>query len=188
MMTASGVMLFYPNETVYYLLPPNLRIQTGGSGEFAILGILIIATALLTGLTPQTETAKLFELSRDHDVELSFSVFENGAIYRFDHVKIVWTDGKDEIGFIENGKLRKIDKDQIVDVHIWRVEEADRTPHPVKVRIKDLKRISWKHRIVVKYVIDEVDQEFTGTGYDLYLKLRKLDKYMKLTILYYEAR
>jgi membrane-bound metal-dependent hydrolase YbcI (DUF457 family) len=33
-MTVSGVKLFYPNQTVYYLLSPNWRIRTGAVESF----------------------------------------------------------------------------------------------------------------------------------------------------------
>ena len=190
MMMVSGVKLFYPClETVYYLVPPSWRIRVGSNSEFFVLGVLIIVAMLLTSLTPQTEVAKLFELSRDHNIEASFSIFENGALYKLDHVEIVWTDGDDEIGYIEEGKLQKIPKDRITNVYIWKVEEVDRILIKSKVRIKDLRKNAWRHRIVVKYSLEDLDYGFTGTGYDLYLKLRKeLDKYTRLTVWYYEVR
>ena len=188
MMTVSGVKLLYPrSETIFYLVPPRWRIRTGSSVEFMILGVLIIGGMIISSVSVQTETEKLFSLSRDHVVTASFSVFENGARFNFDNVKIVWTDGKDEIGFIENGYLVKISKDQILSTKILGSRPLDKSPKLRYLKVKELKRSIWKNRIVVFYEDDGVKYEFTGTGKELYQKLKKWEDNM-IGVWYYEAR
>ncbi len=173
MMTHSGVKLLYPySVTVFYMVPPNWRIRTGSSGEFAILGVLIIGSILVSSVSVQTETEKLFSLSRDHMVTVSLSTFENGARYDYDFVKIVWTDGKNRIGFIDRyGNLKIVKKEDILNAEILETAKADKTAVKRYVKIKNLKRASWKYRIITGYEDDGVDYEFVGTGWDLYAKL-----------------
>ena len=196
MMTHSGVKLLYPyRETVFYLTPPNWRVRTGSGAEFIILGVLIIGSILISSVSVQTETEKLFSLSRDHIVTASLSTFENGAVHNYDNVKIVWTDGRDEIGFIDrNGKLKIVKKDEILKLKILETVKADKTAVKRYVKIKNLKRAMWKHRIVTGYEDSRIDFEFVGTGWDLYAKLDG-DKLKKeglgdyvIGVEYYEVR
>ena len=196
MMTHSGVKLFYPyRETVFYLTPPNWRIRTGSSAEFMILGILIIGSILVGSVSAQTDVEKVFSLSRDHIVTASFSTFENGAVHHYDSVKIVWTDGKSKIGFIDrNGHLNIIKKDEILDLKILDKRKVDKTAIKDLVKIKNLKKSIWRHRIITGYDDDGIDFEFVGTGRDLYSYIdgdklieRGLGDYM-LMVEYYEVR
>jgi len=82
MMTCSGVKLFYPIETVYYLTPPAWRIRTGSSAEFLALGIILLASIGFGYAEENSELEKVFRLSTEKDVAISFSYFENGAVYR----------------------------------------------------------------------------------------------------------
>ena len=188
MMTVSGVKLLYPrSETIFYLVPPRWRIRTGSSAEFMILGVLIIGSMLVSSVSVQTETEKLFSLSRDHVVEAQLSVFENGARFDFDNVKIVWTDGKSKIGFIDNGYLVKISKDQILSTKILGSRPLDKSLKLRYLKVKELKRSIWKNRIIVFYEDDGVKYKFTGTGKELYQKLKKWEDNM-IGVWYYEAR
>ena len=187
MMTHSGVKLLYPyRETVFYMVPPRWRIKTGSSAEFMILGVLIIGSMLISSVSTQTETEKLFSLSRDHVVEARLSVFENGARYDYDNVEIVWTDGKSKIGFIDENKLVRVGKDQILNVEIVSTHEKGSVKH-AKTKVKRLRSTIWKHRIIVAYSINNWKEEFTGTGYELYRKLENdLDE--NIEVWYYEVR
>ena len=197
MMTHSGVKLFYPyRETVFYLTPPNWRIKTGSGSEFMILGVLLIGSILVGSVSAQTDVEKVFSLSRDHIVTASFSTFENGAVHHYDSVKIVWTDGKSKIGFIDrNGHLNIIKKDEILDLKILDKRKVDKTAIKDLVKIKDLRRSIWRDRIIVAWEDDGVwSKDFVGTGLDLYhyldgddLKERGLDDYM-IGVEYYEVR
>ncbi len=188
MMTHSGVKLLYPyRETVFYMVPPRWRIRTGSGAEFMILGVLIIGSMLISSVSVQTETEKLFSLSRDHIVEARLSVFENGARYDYDSVEIVWTDGKSKIGFIDNGYLVKVSKDQILSSNILDSYSVDKSPKLRYLKVKDLKRSIWKNRIVVAWEDDGVRYEFTGTGKELYQKLKKWED-CRIGVWYYEVR
>ena len=188
MMTVSGVKLLYPyRETIFYLVPPRWRVRTGSGAEFMILGVLIIGSMLISSVSVQTETEKLFSLSRDHVVEARLSVFENGARYDYDNVEIVWTDGKSKIGFIDNGYLVKVSKDQILSSNILDSYSVDKSPKLRYLKVKDLKRSIWKNRIVVAWEDDGVRYEFTGTGKELYQKLKKWED-CRIGVWYYEVR
>jgi len=195
MMTVSGVKLLYPyRETVFYLTPPNWRFRVGSSAEFIILGVLIVSSILLSSVSVQTETEKLFSLSRDHIVTASLSTFENGARYDYSNVKIVWTDGKSKIGFIDHGKLKVIERDQILSCEIINTEKFDKSAKSKYVKVKNLRRSIWKYRIITGYKEDGVDFEFAGTGLDLYYHLngRKLEEEKRgdytIGVEYYETR
>jgi len=186
MMTHSGVKLFYPyRETVFYLTPPNWRIKTGSGSEFMILGVLLIGSILVGSVSAQTDVEKVFSLSRDHIVEARLSTFENGAVHHYDSVKIVWTDGKSKIGFIDGNKLVRVGKDQILNIEIVLSHEKGSVKH-AKTKVKRLRSSIWKHRIIVAYSIDNWKEEFTGTGYELYRKLENdLDE--NVEVWYYET-
>ena len=196
MMTVSGVKLLYPyRETVFYLVPPRWRFRVGSSAEFMILGVLLISGMLVSSVSAQSDVEKIFDISRDHVVTASFSTFENGARFDYESVKIVWTDGKSKLGFIDRyGHLKIVKKDSILDLQILRAEKTDKTAKKDLVRIKDLKRSMWKHRIVVGFEDDGTWFEFVGTGRDLYnyldgrkLEERGLNDY-EIGVLYYETR
>jgi len=136
MMTHSGVKLLYPMETVYYLTPPSWRLRTGSSAEFLVLGILLFASIGLGYVGETSEIEKVFKLSTENNVEISLSYFENGAVYHLDRAKVVWTDGKYEIGIVRNGKFKKIFKSQILDIEILNVENADRQSRSSSVHVK----------------------------------------------------
>jgi len=189
MMTHSGVKLLYPVETVYYLTPPSWRLKTGSSAEFFALGLILLISIGLGYIEPATELEKVFKLSMDNNVEISLSYYENGAIYRFDRAKVVWTDGKDSIGIIQDGKFKKISKSQILDLEILDVEDANRQSKSSSVHLRSLKRSTWKHRIVISYSVNEDYSDFTGTGYDLYRKLKNdYDDNIRIKVWYYDAR
>lgn len=195
MMTHSGVKLLFPfRETVFYLVPPRWRFRVGSSAEFMILGVLLIGGILIGSISAQSDVEKLFELSRDHVVEAKLSTFENGARYDYDLVEIVWTDGKSKLGFIQNGKLKIIGKDQILSTDILKAERTDKTANSIFVRVKDLRKAIWRYKIITGYEDDGVVFKFSGTGLDLYLKLdgKKLEKEGKgdyvIRVWYYEAR
>jgi len=189
MMTHSGVKLFYPIETVYYLTPPSWRLKTGSSAEFFALGIILLASIGLGYVGEASEIEKVFKLSTENDVAISLSYFENGAIYRLDSVKVVWTDGRNNIGIIHDGKFKKISKSQILDLEILDIEDADRRPRSSSVHLKTLKRSMWKHRVIVSYSMSDEEYYFTGTGYDLYKTLKKkYDDDTKIKLWFYEAR
>ena len=189
MMTHSGVKLLYPIETVYYLTPPSWRIRTGTSAEFLVLGMILLVTVGLSYVEPATELEKVFRLSTENNIAISLSYFENGAVYHFDRAKVVWTDGKNSIGIIQDGKFKKISKSQILDLEILDVEDANRDPDVTTTKVKSLKRSMWKHRIIIGYSINEDYDDFTGTGYDLYRKLKNdYDDNIKIKVWYYEAR
>ena len=196
MMTHSGVKLFYPyRETVFYLTPPRWRVKTGSGAEFMILGVLLIGSILVGSVSAQTDVEKVFSLSKDHVVEARLSTFENGAVHRYDSVEIVWTDGKSKIGFIDrDGRLKVIKKEDILDLEILRTEKADKTAKKDLVKIKNLKRSMWRHRIITGYEDDGVDFDFVGTGLDLYFKIdgddlkeRGLEDY-EIGVEFYEVR
>jgi len=186
MMTHSGVKLLHPyRETVFYLTPPNWRIRTGSSAEFMILGVLLIGSILVGSVSAQTDVEKVFSLSRDHIVEARLSTFENGAVHHYSNVKIVWTDGKSKIGFIDGNKLVRVGKDQILNIEIVLSHEKGSVKH-AKTKVKRLRSSIWKHRIIVAYSIDNWKEEFTGTGYELYRKLENdLDE--NVEVWYYET-
>ncbi len=189
MMTHSGVKLLYPRETVYYLTPPNWRLRTGSSAEFFALGIILLASVGISYVEPVTELEKAFRLSTENDVAVSLSYFENGAVYRLNHAKVVWTDGKRSIGIVQDGKFRKISKSQILDLKILDVEDADRDPDVATTKVRSLKRSIWKHRIIVGYSVNEDYNDFTGTGLDLYRKLKNdYEENVKIKVWFYEAR
>ena len=189
MMTHSGVKLLYPMETVYYLTPPSWRLKTGSSAEFLALGIILLASIGLGYVGETSEIEKVFRLSTENNVEISLSYFENGAVYHLDRAKVVWTDGKYGIGIIQDGKFKKISKSQILDIQILDVEDADRDPDVMTTKVKILKRSTWKHRIVVGYSVNHDYRVFTGTGYDLYIKLKNdYDNNIRIKVWYYEAR
>jgi len=189
MMTHSGVKLLYPIETVYYLTPPSWRLRVGSSAEFLILGLILLISIGLGYVGEMSEIEKVFKLSTENDVAISLSYFENGAIYRLDSVKVVWTDGRYNIGIIQDGKFKKIPKSQILDLEILDIKDADRQPRSSSVHLKTLKRSTWKHRIIVGYSVSDEEYDFTGTGYDLYIKLKKdYDKNVRIKVWYYEAR
>ncbi len=196
MMTVSGVKLLYPyRETVFYLVPPRWRIRTGSGAEFMILGVLLIGGMLVGSVTAQTDLEKIFDLSRDHVVTASFSTFENGAYHHYDSVKIVWTDGKNRLGFIDqDGRLKIIKKDEIQDLEILDKRKIDKKAVKDYIKIKNLRRIEWRHKIITGYEDDGVDFEFVGTGRDLYyhldgdeLRKKRLGDYI-IGVEYYEAR
>ena len=188
MMTYSGVKLLYPyRETVFYLTPPNWRIRTGSSAEFMILGILIIASILMESVvSTQTGVEKVFLLSKDHVVDAKILTFENGALYHYT-VKIVWTDGKSKLGFLDReGRLRVIKKGDILDLEILRAEKVDKTARRDRVRIKDLPL--WRHRIIVAWEDNGTwSKDFVGTGIDLYFKLEGLREDKYIGVEYYEV-
>ncbi len=195
MMTHSGVKLLYPYKmTVFYLVPPRWRFRVGSSAEFMVLGLLIVGSILIGSISAQSDVEKLFELSKDHVVAVSLSTFENGAVHNYENIEIVWTDGKSELGFIQNGKLKIIEKDQILSTNILKAERTDKTANSIFVRVKDLRKAIWRHRIITGYEDDGVAFKFSGTGLDLYLKLngKKLEKEGKgdyiIKVWYYEAR
>ena len=193
MMTVSGLRLLYPRKTVFYLVPPTLRFKTGSSVEFFILGMFIIGSIGLVQIEQASESAQIIELSKKNVVTASFSYFENGAVYHVFNEKIVWTDGKNKIGIIKNGKLVKISKDQILNFEIIELEPKQPIlmEQSADVKIKSLKRSVWKHRIITAYCDDPDDEitSFSGTGYDLYRTLRKkYDDDVKIIVWYYEAR
>jgi len=188
MMTHSGVKLLHPyRNTVFYMVPPRWRFRTGSGAEFMILGVLIIGSMLISSVSAQTETEKLFQLSRDHVVEARLSVFENGARYDYSNVKIVWTDGKDKIGFVKDGYLHKIERDQILKAEIIKVVPAEKVPDSRYIKVKSLKRSIWKDKVIVAWEIDGVRYEFTGTGKELYEKLKEWEDSI-IRVWYYEAR
>ena len=189
MMTHSGVKLLYPIETVYYLTPPSWRIKTGSSSEFLALGLILLVSIGLGYVGETSEIEKVFKLSTENDVAISLSYFENGAVYRFDRAKVVWSDGKNNIGIIHDGKFKKISKSQILDLEILDVEDANRDPDVTTTKVKSLKRFMWKHRIIIGYSINENYDDFTGTGYDLYRKLKNdYDDNIRIKVWYYDAR
>ena len=170
MMTVSGVKLFYPNQTVYYLLPPNWRIKTSSSSEFAFLGVLIISSMLIGYVvTEKAELTRIFELSKENDVTVRLSWIENGVIHDLDRVKVVWTDYKSKIGFIQNGKLKIINDEQILDIEVLDFQRVDREIVHKTVRVKELKRSAWRNKLIVSYD----DKDFLGTGRDLYELLKE---------------
>ena len=171
MMTVSGVRLFYPHETVYYLTPPNWRIRTGSGSEFIILGILILATMMIGTVGEKSEIGRVFELSRDHDVTVRFSYFENGVIYQFNQAKIAWTDGKRLIGIVEDHKLVLVRDDQIISLEILDVQPVKRITVERTIKVKSLKRSVWKDRLIVGYDKNGY-HEFLGTGYQLWERLK----------------
>jgi membrane-bound metal-dependent hydrolase YbcI (DUF457 family) len=171
MMTVSGVRLFYPRETVYYLIPPHWRFRTGSGGEFLILGILIVGSMLIGTVEEKSEVRKVFELSQNHDVTVRFSYFENGVIHRLDSAKIVWTDGKRLIGFIEDDKLILIREDQIISLEILDIQPVKRLTSVKTIKVKNLKRGVWRHRLIIGYDRNGY-HEFLGTGRQLWEKLK----------------
>ncbi len=111
-------------------------------------------------------------------------------------MKIVWTDGKNKIGFLDRyGHLKIVKKDEILDLEILSAEKTDKTAKKDLVRIKDLKRSIWKHRIIVSFEDDgSWSKDFVGIGLDLYyyldgndLKERCSEDY-EIRVLYYETR
>ena len=171
MMTVSGVKLFYPKPTVYYILPPEWRIRVGSNSEFFILGALILGTVLIGNVAGVTELQKVYDLSRDHDVAIRLSWIENGVVYSSEYEKVVWTDYKSKIGIIRNGKLKILNDEQILNVEIVNSHKVHRYLKHATVKVKDLKRSVWKNRLIVEY--DDGDyHEFLGTGRDLYYKLK----------------
>jgi len=189
MMTYSGVKLLYPIETVYYLTPPSWRLRTGSSAEFFVLGIILLASVEISYVEPVTELEKAFRLSTENGVAISLSYFENGAIYRLSHAKVVWTDGKNNIGIVQDGRFKKISKSQILDLKILDVEDADRNLDVVTTKVKSLKRSMWKHRIIIGYSVNESYHDFTGTGFDLYRKLKNdYEENVRIKVWFYEAR
>ncbi|MCD6368146.1 MAG: hypothetical protein J7L45_03615, partial [Candidatus Aenigmarchaeota archaeon] len=116
-------------------------------------------------------------------------------VHHYDSVKIVWTDGKSKIGFIDrNGHLNIIKKDEILDLKILDKRKVDKTAIKDLVKIKNLKKSIWRHRIITGYDDDGIDFEFVGTGRDLYSYIdgdklieRGLGDYM-LMVEYYEVR
>ena len=188
MMTVSGVKLLFPfRETVFYLVPPRWRFRTGSGAEFMILGLLIVGSILIGSISAQSDVEKLFTLSRDHVVEARLSTFENGARYDFGNVKIIWTDGKDKIGFVSDGYLHKIGKDQILKAEIVKVVPANKVPESRYLKVKDLRRAIWRERVIVAWEDDGVRYEFTGTGKELYEKLKDWEDCI-IRVWYYEAR
>ena len=187
MMTHSGVKLLYPyRNTVFYLVPPSWRLKTGSNAEFIILGILMIGSMLMSSISTTSNIDKIITLSRENIVEASLSIFENGARYDYDSIKIVWTDGKSKIGFIDGNKLVKVGKDQILNAEILSTHEKGSVKH-TKTKVKRLRSSIWRHRIVVAYSINNWKEEFTGTGYELYRKLENdLDE--NIEVWYYETR
>ena len=189
MMTHSGVKLLYPAETVYYLTPPSWRLRTGSSAEFLALGMILLVTVGLSYIEPATELEKVFKLSTENNVVVSLLYFENGVVYELNCAKVVWTDGRNSIGIIHSGKFKKISKSQILDLQILNVEDANWQPRSLLVHLKTLKRSMWKHRIITGYSVNEDYNDFTGTGYDLYRKLKNdYDNNIKIKVWYYEAR
>ena len=170
MMTHSGVKLLYPRETIFYLTPPNWRFKTGSGSEFAILGVLIISLILMDYIVAEkVELARIFELSKDHDVTLKLSWIENGVVYKLDCVKVVWTDYKSKIGFIQDGRLKIIDVEQILDAEILDYRKVDREVMYKTVRVKELKRSIWRNKLIISYD----GKDFLGTGRDLYELLKE---------------
>ncbi len=188
MMTHSGVKLLFPfRETVFYLVPPRWRFRTGSSAEFMILGVLLIGGILLGSVSAQSDVEKVFTLSKDHFVTVRLSTFENGARYDYGEVKIVWTDGKNKIGFIEDGHLHKISRDQILKAEIVKVVPANKVPDSRYLKIKDLRRAIWRERVIVAWEDDGVRSEFVGTGKELYEKLKDWEDCI-IGVWYYETR
>ncbi len=188
MMTHSGVKLLFPfRETVFYLIPPRWRFRTGSSAEFMVLGLLIVGSIVVSAVTVQSDVEKLFTLSKDHFVTVRLSTFENGARYDYDLVEIVWTDGKNKIGFIENGYLHKISRDQILKAEIVKVVPANKVPDSRYLKIKDLRRAIWRERVIVAWEDDGVRSEFVGTGKELYEKLKEWEDCI-IGVWYYETR
>jgi hypothetical protein len=119
----------------------------------------------------KSEIGRVFELSRDHDVTVRLSYFENGVIYDLDSVKVVWTDYKSKIGFIHNGKLKIINDEQILDIKILDFQKVDRKIIHKTVKVKELKRSAWRNKLIVEYN----SKDFLGTGRDLYELLKEND-------------
>ena len=183
MMTSSGVKLFYPKKTVFYLLPPEWRLRTGGSGEFAILGVLIIASLLIANVAEASELQRVLKLSDENEVTVKISYFENNVIHELESVEIAWTDRKDRIGIIKDGRFKMISSKDILRLEILKIEKVERLTKEKRVKVKELKRSIWKKRLVVGYEDDESYHDFLGTGYDLYLKFKKNES-VKLKVWY----
>ena len=187
MMTVSGVKLFYPKPTVYYILPPEWRIRVGSNSEFFILGALILGTILIGSITPMTELQKVYDLSRDHDVTVKLSWIENNVPHELDYATIVWTNGYNRIGVIENGRLKIIPSSNILRIKILNAKKVERYEKEQVIKVKSLKRSIWKNRLVIGYEDEEGYHEFLGTGYDLYMRLKKNGS-IKLRVAYVCSR
>jgi membrane-bound metal-dependent hydrolase YbcI (DUF457 family) len=187
MMTHSGVRLFYPEKTVYYLLPPSWRIRTGGTGEFSVLGFIVVATLLVGAVQGFSDVERIFDLSVENVVTVSFSYHENGAVYHVERAKIVWSDGSSKIGFVDGGRLVKVGRKQIIEAKILAVGPKDEVRH-ARVEADKLRSSIWRNKIIVAYAVDGWKEEFAGTGLELWREMREKDLKAKLDIWYYDAR
>lgn len=187
MMTHSRVRLFYPDRTVYYLLPPSWRLRTGGTGEFSVLGLIVVATLLVGTVAGFSDVERIFDLSVENVVTASFSYVENGAVYHVERAKIVWSDGDSRIGFIDKGRLVKVSRRQIIEAEILSVSPKGEV-RKTRVDADRLRSAAWRNRIIVAYAIDGWKEDFAGTGLELWREMREKDLKAKLDVWYYDAR
>lgn len=169
MLNVSGLKLLYPKkQTIYYFLPPAWRIRTGSHGEFAILAIVILLTASFTLTASTTELDKIFMYRKSNDIWVEISFYENGVLKSYSSKKVVWDNGNNQIGILEDDRLRIIDKGQISHLKIIAKQKVNR--HESERRVV-LKRLKVRDELVTSYNKGYGWIDFLGSGEDLYFKL-----------------
>jgi len=171
MFNPSGVMLFYPKKTVYHALPSHLRFITGSNTEwFVLIGLIIISSSFM-GFENNIQVSKVINALEENDIIADVTVSYKGLNRKLEDVKIVFTDGN-KIGIIYDKSLLLIDKKDLKKIDVKEIVAKSKTEKVVRLSFKRLK--NYNDGLIIAYSFDrEVWNDFLGTGYDLYKKLRK---------------
>jgi len=179
MMTKSGVRLLYPfRKNKFFLLPPHLRFKTSSNVEYIILIILILLNSMIINYSGVIELAKISAYINDNEIYISLSYFENNVLHTFDYCKVVSVD-ENNLYVLHNNIIYKINKNNIKEIKILKMERKNKDVIERIVKLKRLKSIYYND-IIIGYIILDKNykncelfyKEFFGTGKQLYYHLK----------------
>ena len=179
MMTKSGVRLLYPfKKSRFFLLPAHLRFKTASSTEYIILIILILLNSVIINYYHIVELAKISAYINDNLIYISLSYSENNIEKMFDYCKVVSID-ENYLYVLHNNIIYKINKNNIKEIKILKMERKNKDVIERIVKLKRLKSIYYND-IIIGYIILDKNykncelfyKEFFGTGKQLYYHLK----------------
>ena len=180
MMTKTGVRLLYPfRKNKFFLLPPHLRFKTSSNVEYIILIILILLNSMIINYSGVIELAKISAYINDNEIYISLSYFENNVLHTFDYCKVVSID-ENNLYVLHNNIIYKINKNNIKEIKILKMERKNKDVIERIVKLKRLKSIYYND-IIIGYIILDKNyknyelfyyKEFFGTGKQLYYHLK----------------
>lgn len=196
MMTRSGVRLLYPfRKNRFFLLPAHLRFKTSSTSEYIILIILILLNSMIINYYHIVELAKISHCINDNEIYAKISYFENNVLHTFDYCKVVSID-ENYLYVLHNNIIYKINKNNIKEIKILKMERKNKDVIERIVKLKRLKSIYYND-IIIGYIILDKNykncelfyKEFFGTGKQLYYHLKSNnlsdDTKLKIKIIIY---